>query len=92
MARTENTPVEPLDPMKELVTLSLPRATGNEPDYELIALNGKQYKIQKGTTVRIPRPVYAIWAESQRNQNKVAEFNNRQADLLAQRQREIFGG
>lgn len=70
---------EPYDPMKDLIAINLPRATGNEQNFELVALNGKVWKIQKGVTVRIPRPVYEILADSTRAEDRLRVFNEAQA-------------
>ena len=70
----------PYDPMKDMIPVTLPRATGNEQNFELVSLNGKVWKIQKGVTVRVPRPVYAILAESQRNEERLRAFNAAQAE------------
>lgn len=70
---------KPYNPMEDLVTVTLPRATGNEPNYELVALNGKMWSIQKGATVQIPRPVYDILAESLRQEDRLHAFNEAHA-------------
>lgn len=67
------------DPMKDMVTLTLPRATGNEQNFVLAALNGKVWKIMKGVTVQVPRPVYDIFAESLRMEERLHAFNEAQA-------------
>lgn len=76
---TQTVPEHPYDPMEDLVTVTLPRATGNEPNFELVALNGKMWSIQKGATVQIPRPVYDILAESLRQEDRLHAFNEANA-------------
>ena len=86
MAKAEKEPIQeaqvPYDPMKDLIPVTLPRATGNEPNFELASLNGKVWKIMKGVTVRIPRPVYEILAECLRMENRLRAFNEAQADKV----------
>ncbi len=62
------------DPMRDLVTVTLPRATGKEEDFVFVGLNGKGWTIRRGVTVRVPRPVYDILAESRRQQRRQADY------------------
>ena len=71
--------VAPYDPMKDMVSITLPRATGNEQNFIIVALNGKTYKIMKGTPVQIPRPVYDILSESHAQEQRLYAFNEAQA-------------
>lgn len=75
-AKNEATPTieKPYDPMKDLVAVNLPKATGREENFVFVALNGKGYQIMRGVTVRVPRPVaYILW-ESQRQEERQAAF------------------
>ena len=56
------------DPMKELIPITLPRATGKEENFVFVGLNGKGYTIRRGQDVAVPRPVAEILAESERQQ------------------------
>lgn len=56
----------PDDPMKQLVTVYLPRATGKEENFLFVALNGKGYNIMRGQQVMVPKPVADIIAERER--------------------------
>ena len=73
------------EPVKapDLVTVTLPRATGKEEDTLFVALNGKGYTIKRGTPVRVPRAIYNIIAESRRQQERQAAFED-QMQALAQ--------
>lgn len=62
--------LQPVDPMQQMVPLFIPRGAKNEENFELIGLNGKVWKIMKGTQVQVPRPVYDIWAESERMKDR----------------------
>ena len=68
----------------DYVTITLPRATGKEEDVVFVGLNGKGYTIRRGVAVRVPRPVYEILAESQRQEQ-------RQRDQRARRPYEGHG-
>lgn len=73
---------ETYDPMKDLIPVFLPRATGNEQNFELVSLNGKLWKIMRGVSVRVPRPVYEILANSQRMEDRLRAFNEQQASKV----------
>lgn len=68
---------KPADRMKELVTVTLPRATGREEDTLFVGLNGKGYNIKKGVPVRVPRPVYEILVESRRQDERRAAYSDK---------------
>jgi len=67
---------QPVDPMKQMVPLYIPRGAKNEENFELISLNGKVWKIMKGTQVQVPRPVYDVWAESERMKNRQRNYED----------------
>ena len=66
----------PYNPMEDLIPVTLPRATGNEQNFELVSLNGKTWQIMKGVTVQIPLPVYEVLMESIRQENKLRDWND----------------
>lgn len=72
MAENKNKALaEPLpDPMQELVTVCLDRATGKEETTAFVALNGKGYTIERGKPVRVPRPVADILFEADRQRDR----------------------
>lgn len=45
--------------------IRLERAKPGEANYEVVALNGKRYKIMRGVEVKVPYPVYAILRNQQ---------------------------
>lgn len=65
---------KPYNPMKDMVTVRLPRATGREEEDVKVSLNGKLYRIQRGAQVRLPRPVYDILVESERQKERQAAY------------------
>ena len=64
-------------------TVTLPRATGMEEDFVFVGLNGKGYTIRRGVTVRVPRPVYEILAESRRQEQRREDFIRLQQENAA---------
>jgi len=60
------------DPMQETVEVILPFVPG-EPDQVFVGLNGKGYSIQRGQSVKLPKPVYDIYLESQRMKQEKQE-------------------
>lgn len=71
------------DPMKDMMSIFLPRATGREENFVFVGLNGKGYKILRGQTVQVPRPVYDILAEAERAEARQAGFMQQQLDLAS---------
>lgn len=67
----------------DLISVTLPRASGREENFVFVGLNGKGYTIQRGVTVRVPRPVYDILAESRRQQERQADYIRQQQDNAA---------
>ena len=80
----QETPSALVDPMKELTTVFLPRATGKEENFILVGLNGKVWKIMKGVPVQVPRPVAAILAESNRAERRLDEWDQQQQGKMFQ--------
>ena len=67
----------------DYVSVTLPRATGKEEDFVFVGLNGKGYTIRRGVTVRVPRPVYEILAESRRQEQRREDFIRQQQENAA---------
>ena len=70
----------PADPMRQFVTVVLPRATGKEEDFLFVGLNGKGYTIKRGIPVRVPRPVADIVYESERQRERQLKFEDEQTE------------
>ena len=71
-----------VDYAHQLVTVTLPRATGNEQNYVLVSVNGKTWQIQKGVSVQIPNYVYDVLADSWRMEGRLQAFNEAQASRV----------
>lgn len=80
------------EPVKapDLVTVTLPRATGKEEDTVFVALNGKGYTIRRGVPVRVPRAIYNILAESRRQQERQAAYEEKM-QRLAEKNASLYG-
>ncbi|MBQ1371843.1 MAG: hypothetical protein IIY70_02815 [Oscillospiraceae bacterium] len=75
----------------EYVSVTLPRATGKEEDFVFVGLNGKGYTIRRGVPVQLPRPVYEILTESQRQQQRQQDFIQRQQENAARSADRVVG-
>jgi len=65
-----------------MVTIHLPRATGNEPKEEFAAVNGRAYLIKKGEDVSVPEPVYEVFENRRRARAQSDRFIDSQAGRL----------
>ena len=60
--------------VNDYVSVTLPRATGEEEDFVFVGLNGKGYTIRRGVTVRVPRSVAEILTEARRQEQRREDF------------------
>ena len=67
----------------EMLPITLPRATGKEEELVFVGLNGKGYTIRRGLTVQVPRPVYEILMEAQRQQQRQQDYIRLQQENAA---------
>jgi len=63
------------DPWKQMVTIRLPKATNGEANYLFAAVNGKNFKIQRGVKVDVPLPIAEVIEHSFEQQNMADEFS-----------------
>ena len=82
MSKTDTAPVTDVvkNPMKEFVSVFLPRATGKAEDFVFVGLNGKGYTIKRGMQVRVPRPVAEILWEAERNATRQIRYEQQLKD------------
>lgn len=88
MAKSDVIPETPYNPMKDMVQVRLPRATGKEEDTLFVGLNGKGYNIKRGVPVNVPRPVYEILMERERQIEHQAAFDTKLQQQAADRDRQ----
>ncbi len=67
----------------DYVTVTLPRATGMEEEILFVGLNGKGYTIRRGIPVQVPRPVFDILTEAQRQEQRQRDFIRQQQENAA---------
>jgi len=67
----------------DYINVTLPRATGREEETLFVGLNGKGYTIRRGVTVPVPRPVYEILMEAQRQEQRQRDFIRLQQENAA---------
>jgi len=46
------------------VNVKLPKAEKNEPNFQFVSINGKNYKVKKGEVVLVPREVAEVLLHS----------------------------
>ena len=46
------------------VNVRLPKAGKNEPNFQFVSVNGKNYKVKKGESVMVPREVAEVLLHS----------------------------
>lgn len=62
------------------VTVNLPRPTRpDEPNFRLVGLNGKFYKVMKGVPVEVPRAVAEILENANDAENAALDFITKNA-------------
>ena len=52
------------DPWKEMVEIRLPKPLPNEENFVIASVNGKVFKIKKGTNVKVPAPIAEVLEHS----------------------------
>lgn len=65
---------ESKNPWKDMVKIKLPKAPRGESNYIIASVNGKVYKIQKGVTVDVPRPIAKVIENSMNDADRADEF------------------
>lgn len=73
--------VEPVDPMKEIETVFIPKSSG-EDSVVFVGLNGKSYLIPRGKRVDVPKPVAQIVYEAQRNQQAAEAYQEAEKEKM----------
>lgn len=74
-------PVTPkADPMQEKVSVHIPRASGEDQNL-VVGLNGKLWIIPRGKTSEVPKPVYDIIKQSERNADIAHGYSDNQQEI-----------
>ena len=68
-----------VNPYRDMVEITLPRAQKNEQNFEFVSVNGHTYQIPKtGRPVAVPRPVYEVLM----NREKLRDFSDARKEEL----------
>ena len=59
-----------------LVELYIPRGAKEDANYVIIGLNGLNYKIKRGETVRVPKGVKKIWDNAEAMINEGVDYED----------------
>lgn len=88
MGKTEATEVvveaatpaaEAYDPWKDMRSILLPRAGGNEQQSQFCAVNGRTFQVPRGRMTEVPLPVYECLMEAMTAQQEAFEANRADA-------------
>lgn len=74
MASKSNGAQSALDRMNEKVTIKLFRDNGKYKDDLTVTVNGVTYQIQRGVTVKVPRFIADVIAQSERQDTQTANM------------------
>ena len=59
---------------KNTVTMQLPKAGKNEPNFVFVSVNGKNYKVMRGVPVELPREVADVLQDADDARNEADSF------------------
>lgn len=73
--------IKAVNPYRDMVEITLPRATAKEQNFEFVAVNGHTYQVPRnGRPVAVPRPVYEVLMNRERMRD-VAEAKKEDARI-----------
>lgn len=61
----ENVTVEVMDPWQEKVPIRIPLAARGEENFITASVNGRVFKIRKGETVEVPKPIAEVLQQAE---------------------------
>jgi hypothetical protein len=88
MGKTESTEIvveaaapsaEAYDPWKDMRSILLPRAGGNEQQSQFCAVNGRTFQVPRGRMTEVPLPIYECLMEAMTAQQEAFEANRADA-------------
>ena len=62
------------DPWRDMVEIKLPKGPKGEPNYEIVSVNGRVFKIKKGEKVKVPMPIAEVIEHSMEAQEEADEY------------------
>ena len=72
---------KPVNPMEEMVTVYVPKASGEEPTL-FVALNGRTWLLPRGKQSEVPKPVAEIIWQMEKAQAEAEEFAEREKEKM----------
>lgn len=79
-------PAADMNPWKEMVSIKIPKAPKGGENYVIASVNGRVYKIKRGTTVEVPAPIAEVIRHSEEMQDEADRYMEEQlkkADAMA---------
>lgn len=61
------------------VRIRLPKARCGEPDYEIVAVNGRRWQILRGVSVAVPEAVAEVLESARRARREAEQFEEARA-------------
>lgn len=77
MATVDNevkTPEKKTSAKEKMVEIRVPRGEFGGPNYMIVGLNGKYYKLKRGEVVSVPAGIAKIIEEAEANADKAREY------------------
>lgn len=65
---------------EDTVTITLPRAAHGEENFVIASLNGRAYKIKRGTPVEVPKGIAEILQNADQAQAQLDEYAEENAN------------
>lgn len=62
------------DPWSVKAEIKLPKGPKGEPNYEIVSVNGRIFKIKKGEKVKVPMPIAEVIEHSMEAQEEADEY------------------
>lgn len=62
------------DPFAKMVEIQIPRSNDGSPNYEIVSVNGRTLKIQKGKKVSVPAPFAEVLENSIKAQEEANNY------------------
>jgi hypothetical protein len=72
---------KPVNPMEEMVTVYVPKASGEEPTL-FVALNSRTWLLPRGKQSEVPKPVAEIIWQMEKAQAEAEEFAEREKEKM----------
>lgn len=61
---------------EEMIEVRLPKAPKTEQNFQFVGVNGRTFQVPRGKTVKVPKPVAEVLANSEAAREAAEEFEN----------------